>query len=102
MRVVINSCFGGFGLSETAQRMYCKIKGIEPGEWNAYGFFENLHVNDIERNDPILVSIIEQLGIVANVQYSKLKIVDIPDDVKWDIHEYDGMEWIAEIHRTWR
>jgi hypothetical protein len=27
--------------------------------------------------------------------------VDIPDDVKWQIEEYDGNEWIAESHRTW-
>jgi hypothetical protein len=28
--------------------------------------------------------------------------VDIPDDVKWEIEEYDGNEWVAEVHRTWR
>jgi len=30
-----------------------------------------------------------------------LKIVDIPDGVEWEIEEYDGMEWVAEKHRTW-
>ena len=27
--------------------------------------------------------------------------VSIPDDVEWQIEEYDGMEWVAEAHRTW-
>jgi hypothetical protein len=33
--------------------------------------------------------------------YAELKIVDIPDDVEWEIDEYDGKEWVAEVHRTW-
>ena len=28
--------------------------------------------------------------------------VEIPDDVEWQIEEYDGSEWIAEKHRIWR
>jgi len=24
----------------------------------------------------------------------------VPDDVKWHIHEYDGLEHVAEDHRT--
>ena len=35
----------------------------------------------------------------------KLKIVEIPDDVPedgWTIQDYDGKEWVAEKHRTWR
>lgn len=31
-----------------------------------------------------------------------LKVVSIPADVEWQIEEYDGAEWIAEKHRTWR
>jgi hypothetical protein len=31
-----------------------------------------------------------------------LAIVEIPDDVQWIIEENDGMEWVAEKHRTWR
>ena len=26
----------------------------------------------------------------------------IPDDVEWYVEEYDGIEWVAEVHRTWR
>ena len=27
--------------------------------------------------------------------------VEIPDDVEWQIEEYDGTEHISEKHRTW-
>jgi len=31
-----------------------------------------------------------------------LRIIEIPDGVEWQIEEYDGDEWIAEKHRTWK
>jgi hypothetical protein len=57
-------------------------------------------VHQIERNDPALVQVVEEMD--ANSTYSQLKVVEIPDDVEWDIEEYDGTEWVAEKHRTWR
>jgi hypothetical protein len=60
-----------------------------------------LSVYDIERTDPALVKVVEQLGDRASDIYSQLSVVEIPDDVKWMIKEYDGIEWIAEEHRTW-
>ena len=32
---------------------------------------------------------------------SRLKVVEIPDGIEWQIEEYDGKEWVAETHRTW-
>ncbi len=34
--------------------------------------------------------------------HSELKVVEIPDDVEFFIKDYDGMEHVAEKHRTWR
>jgi hypothetical protein len=48
-----------------------------------------------------LVQVVEELGKEANGNYAKLEIIEIPDDVDWEIDEYDGMEHIAEKHRTW-
>jgi hypothetical protein len=56
---------------------------------------------DMLRNDPILVQVVEELGEEANDKYAHLAIVEIPDDVKWHIEEYDGREHVAEDHRTW-
>ena len=59
-------------------------------------------VHEIERNDPALVQVVEEMDHLANNIYSQLKVVEIPDDVEWYVEEYDGWEWVAEVHRTWR
>jgi hypothetical protein len=63
---------------------------------------ESVSLREIPRNDPDLVATVEELGREANGRYAELKVVEIPDDVEWVIEEYDGLEWIAEKHRTWR
>ncbi len=89
MRVVINVCFGGFGLSRAA----CEHMGVS---WDGYG-----HAGEIERHDPRLIAAVEALGDEANGTFAKLRIVEIPDGVAYEIEEYDGKEHIAEAHRTW-
>lgn len=56
----------------------------------------------IERTDPILIQVIKELGEEANGACAELKIVSIPNDIEWEIEDYDGLETIAEKHRTWR
>ena len=90
MKVVINTCFGGFGLSDEALARYNELADTKLETY--YG---------IERNDPFLVQVVEELGAKANDTFADLKIVDIPDDVEWYIHEYDGLESVYEQHRTW-
>ena len=53
------------------------------------------------RNDPILIQVVEELGEHASGNMAKLKVVEIPDDVSWIIQNHAGIEWIAEAHRTW-
>jgi hypothetical protein len=59
--------------------------------------------SDISRNDPSLIKIIEKFGSdKISSENSLLKVVEIPDDVDWDIGESEeGIEWIYEKHRTW-
>lgn len=59
------------------------------------------YLTDIPRDDPKLVQVVRQLGHEANGPHAELKVVEVPDDVKWTVEEYDGREWIAEEHRTW-
>lgn len=129
-KIVINRCFGGFGLSELADRALAKRKGVTLYELNAsYGvktfatvpkeeyerleresrvkrdlsLVEGLFWNSMAwgRDDPDLVAVVEELGETANGVYSELKVVEVPYGVLWDINEYDGIEWVAEKHRTW-
>ena len=55
--------------------------------------FEYFSESDIERHDPILVSIVERLGDKAGRPYSGLKIKDIGDSL-YHIDEYDGLETV--------
>lgn len=56
---------------------------------------------EIARNDPDLVAVVEELGRAASGSLASLYVVEIPDDVDWEIEEYDGVEHVAEKHRTW-
>jgi hypothetical protein len=61
-----------------------------------------LSYRDIERDDPILIEVIKELGAKANGMCAKLKIVKIPSNVDWEINEYDGLESVEEKHLVWR
>ena len=92
IKVVINSCFGGFGLSDAALDEYKVRKDITDPDFYYY---------DIPRDCPVLVAMIEEQGTAINGGFADLRIVEIPDDVDWYIEEYDGNEHVAERHRTW-
>ena len=141
-RVVINDCYGGFGLSHDAILAYLdkcgtpvwteindRFNGLipwtyylvppeqripgDPDNWHEMTLAQRAAHNaaysrtvfsdrDVARDDPYLVQVVEELGSEANGRYAKLKVVEIPADVEWEIEEYDGSEWISEKHRTWR
>jgi hypothetical protein len=117
-KIVINACYGGFGVSIKAFERYLDLKGITYYKWknsvdmnmlttvpqNEYDEYNNDHflsLYHIKRDDPVLIQIIEEMGVEADGHYAELKIIEIPDDVKWYIEDYDGMEHVAEVHRTW-
>ena len=109
-QIVINQCYGGFGISDQAIEQYARLKGIDlerrDSKWNKNGY-DYYHkgkfftLNNIERDDPVLIQLVKEMGESANDWASHLKIVEIPGDVDWQIQEYDGMEWVSEKHRTW-
>jgi len=140
MKVAINRCFGGFGLSHEAVLRYFEIKGItvypEQGQdhWKFWTYWtvkpedrieskegdafyamsledrraynqahseQTVYERDIARNDPALIQAIEELGEAAAGRFAEIAIVEIPDDANWQIEEYDGLEHVAEVHRTW-
>ena len=132
MKVAINSCYGGFNISDAAYEKYLELKGVtffkeatdspfnfinyysvpvekynelyaadkKTGNYSiSNGVF--LSKSDIERNDPVLIQVIEEMGKESYGPYASLDIIEIPDDVDFVVEEYDGKEWIAETHRTW-
>ena len=92
IKVVINACHGGFGLSAAAESKYKELAGVSDPDFRS---------RLIPRDDAHLIAVVELMGTEASNKYSELKIVEIPDDVNWYIEEYDGREWVAERHRTW-
>lgn len=90
MKVVINTCYGGFSVSQEAYDMLQKL-----------GYEGPLGARDICRHDEHLIDVIQKLGEDADGPHAELKIIEIPDGVDYIIEEYDGAEWVAERHRTW-
>ena len=45
-----------------------------------------------ERDDPVLIQVIEKLGKKANGRCAQIKIEDVPKGALWRIDEYDGNE----------
>lgn len=62
---------------------------------------QTLYDRDIPRDEAALVQTVEELGDAASGMCAKLKVVEIPDGLQWNIEEYDGMEWVSERHQTW-
>ncbi len=123
MKVVINDCFGGFSLSmkaagwlrdrghpkaveefkeRTQGGMSPRSPGLFSGWLDPNGFSGSSWLRDIDRAAPLLLECLAELGAEANGEGAKLKIVEIPDGIEYEIEEYDGSEHIAEAHRTWR
>lgn len=115
MKVILNKCGGGFGLSELAVSRFVELEGIEyrkvyidevlfyyefliDNEWKYFGVFQD---DNEFRTNKNLIKAVEELGELSFGEYAKLKIVEIPDDVKFFIDNRDGIEIIREEHRIW-
>lgn len=81
MKIVINSCYGGFSLSKQA----VKTLGLE----SPY--------DEINRNDPRLIKLVEEDAPVSG-RNAKLEVFEIPDEATdWTMNEYDGWEEIIYV-----
>ena len=111
MKICINKCFGGFSLSNAAVLRYGELAGLNLVSIDK-GYFNQWYIDSVDdenffsmyniaRDDPILIQVVEELGEDSWGGAAELKIVEIPDNVEWEIEEYDGQEWVSEVHRTW-
>ncbi len=111
-KIVINSDHGGFGLSDKAVELLFELKKwklVRQDRDSGFTMFYKDSIEEsnffdereLERDDPELVHVVKTLKKEASGRFASLKIVSIPDDVEWQIEEYDGREWVAEVHGTW-
>jgi len=124
--VVINNCFGGFGISTEAGKWLIENRDWKVTEYDngsiadpnaelvdsqsskygktrgsRYRLVDDTHRNIELRQNPDLIDCVKALGEDVNTRTSSLKVVEIPDGVEFTIEEYDGNEHIAEKHETW-
>jgi hypothetical protein len=138
MKVVVNRCFGGFGLSGKAIKRYLELTGRECYfyEQTKYSYKDGkdeysitnednggmfvtcstkylgdkidkvpkeyyFYYGNIERTDENLIKVVEELGYEADGRCASLEVVEIPNDIEWEIDDYDGQESVHEVHRSW-
>ena len=96
-KIVINRCYGGFGLSDAALEWLrdrgcielVLYKGDFPGLMGKYDYPH--FPDDWSRHHPLLVVCVETLGEEASDSTAQLEVVTINDN-RYRIDEYDGME----------
>ncbi len=99
-KIVICTSYGGFCLSKAVKQQYKELTESDTKKDPCW------HMDtQVARDDPLLIQIIESIGLgSAGGRSAQLKIIELPDDVPedgWAIMDYDGVEWVAEKHRTW-
>lgn len=52
----------------------------------------SLYLRNEERLNPILIEVVEELGEKASGRFGKIELFEIPDNVDYQIDEYDGVE----------
>lgn len=84
MKLVLNKCYGGFGINDKV----AKLLNIHPSDDD----------EEIRRNEE-LIALIEEHGsdYVSNF-FSDLVVVEIPDTcTDYEIDEYDGYETVTYV-----
>jgi len=103
MKIVLNKCYGGFGLSDGALRHLAALKRIPLFE-ESQEFWTDFYIDaaheepfdfrSISRSDEHLIALVEEFGALANGSASRLEIIDLPSGQQYRICEYDGKEWL--------
>lgn len=104
IKVVKNSCYGGFSFSRKAiERMaelglpeaIEELKSTSIPSGNIYSFKSDSVTEDKFRTDPIVVQVVLELEGTASGSYAKLRVIELPDDVtEFHIRDYDGFETV--------
>ena len=92
-KVVINTCFGGFGLSDKAWDLLIERTGKSLDELKDEYIYLGCK-KDGARSCPHLIAVVEELGEAASAEdYAELEVVELEDKHgRYQIDEYDGRE----------
>lgn len=126
MKILINGCYGGFGLSNAVFEWLIKNKNwkcieviddvsdefVKQQKANCYRYSKNCKYKSLagnyyfvgkgERTNKDIIEAVETLGVeAASASLASLKIVEIPDGTNYEIDDYDGIETIHEVHQSW-
>ena len=135
-KIVVNRCYGGFGLSEKCVLLYAKKKGLQiyvdhdarhrywltpriyrtdilsSQEWYDATWEERdasiekermavFNEYKIKRDDKFLIEAIGELGVELAGDDTTLEIVEIPEDIDWEIDDCSGHEKVYDKNRVW-
>lgn len=101
-KIVYNNQYGGFSLSVQAVRWLASKGHVQALEMTKDQNPSNWYLYDTDRDDPLLVECVEQLGVAANGECASLKVISIPPGHNWDIDEFDGLEEVRFWQRSVR
>ncbi len=119
MKIAINKCFGGFDLSDKVLERLIELgiphyksyddrpkedKGlyIVDAESSSFGKYWTNLSDEENRTNPLLIQAIEEIGEEkSSGRFGEIRIIEIPDGIQWELSEYDGIESIHEVHRSW-
>ncbi len=104
MKIVINRNYSGWGLSRAAWLRLRELgeplalrENDTPEKYRFGSAFEDSR----RRTNPNLVKVVEALGDAAHYAGKAMKVVEIPEGVRWRVSDYDGKEHVEEVHRIW-
>ena len=85
MKIVLNKCYGGFGLSDFA----CEKLDCRPYDYD----------DRLSRISERLIDLVEKYGSEkCSRSCAAIVIVEIPDETTdWEINEYDGLESVTYV-----
>ena len=104
-KIVLNRCYGGFGVSEKAvEWLQANGASSEKVRMQDSGLTSSRYVYSVcvlERHDPLLVKCVETLGEEASGDSAALEVVEINQPM-YRISENDGAESVEEpSHVHW-
>jgi hypothetical protein len=77
-------------IKEKSSKEFCSMSMKQRQEYNKQYSEQTWYFGSVERHDPVLVQVVEELGEKAGGKFSELRIQEVSGPYRID--EYDGME----------